>query len=202
MAIEIRQVGADSLEQYGEIPMRHRVESIFRVDEIDGGFGGLTLTETPFDQPYVKDHDEDPEENVSSWTNRFDVSNWLFLMAFDGDKPFGQAQGRAVGGATLAFRTPKVNMLQGREDLAVLWDIRVHPDYKRQGIGSDLLHRAVEWARKQGCKQLKIETQNNNVPACRFYASRGCRLGSIDRYGYAHDARFAHEAMLIWYLEL
>ncbi|KKL96280.1 hypothetical protein LCGC14_1846060 [marine sediment metagenome] len=194
MAIEIREVGSDSLDQYGQIPMRHRVESIFRVDEIDGGFGGLSLTETPFDQPYVKDHDGDPEENVSSWTGRFDVSNWLFLMAFDGDK--------AVGGATLAFRSPKVNMLQGRNDLAVLWDIRVHPDYKRQGLGSRLIDRAVEWARKQGCKQLKIETQNNNVPACRFYAARGCHLGAIDRYGYAHDPRFAHEAMLIWYLDL
>ena len=37
MAIEIRQVGPDSLEQYGQIPVRYRVESVFRVDEIDGG---------------------------------------------------------------------------------------------------------------------------------------------------------------------
>ena len=194
MAIEIRKVGPDSLEQYGQIPMRHRVESVFRVDEIDDGRGGLTLTETPFDQPYVKDHDEDPEENVSSWTNRFDVSNWLFLMAFDA--------GKAVGGATVAFRSPKVHMLQGRDDLAVLWDIRVHPDCKRKGIASGLLDQAAQWARKQGCKQLKIETQNNNVPACRFYAARGCHLGVIDRYGYANVPRCAHETMLIWYLDL
>ena len=194
MAIQIRKVGPDSLEQYGQIPMRHRVESVFRVDEIDGGLGGLTLTETPFDQPYVKDHDEDPEENVSSWTSRFDVSNWLFLMAFDGSK--------AVGGATVAFRLPKVHMLQGRDDLAVLWDIRMHPDYKRKGIASGLLDRAAQWARKQGCKQIKIETQNNNIPACRFYAARGCHLGAIDRYGYAHAPRVAHETMLIWYLDL
>ncbi len=31
MAIEIREIGPDSLEQYGQIPMRHRVESVFRV---------------------------------------------------------------------------------------------------------------------------------------------------------------------------
>ncbi len=194
MAIEIREVGAEALEQYGAIPMRHRVESVLQVDEINGGLGGLTLTETPLDQPYVKDHDEFDPEGVASWTSRFDVSKWLFLMAFDGDV--------AIGGATLAFRSPKVDMLDGRDDLAVLWDIRVHPEYKRQGLGSRLIDRAVAWARKQGCKQIKIETQNNNVPACRFYAARGCRLGAIDRYGYANDPRVTHETMLIWYLDL
>ena len=47
MAIEIREVSPDSLEQYGQIPMRHRVESVFRVDEIDGGFGVLELDTVP-----------------------------------------------------------------------------------------------------------------------------------------------------------
>ena len=63
---------------------------------------------------------------------------------------------------------------------------------------------AIEFGkrRKQGCKQLKIEAQNNNVPACRFYAARGCHLGAIDRYAYAHNPRLADETMLIWYLEL
>ena len=194
MAIEIRQVSQNSLEQHGKIPSRHRVESIFRVEEIDGGLGGFTLTETPLDQPYVKDFDEFNPEGVTYCRREFDVSNWLFLMAIDADK--------AVGGAIVAFRSPKVNMLQGRDDLAFLWDIRVHPDYKRQGIGSRLLNRSVEWAREQGCKQLKIETQNNNVQACRFYAARGCHLGAIDRYGYANDQRVAHETMLCWYLDL
>ena len=50
-------------------------------------------------------------------------------------------------------------------------------------------------------KQLKIEAQNNNVPACRIYVARGCHLGAIDRYGY-NDPRVAHETMLIWYLDL
>lgn len=194
MEYEIRQVGPDSLEQYKQIPMEHRVETVFRVDEVDGGFGGLSLTETPFDKPYVKKFDENPEEGVSSWLHRFNVKHWLFLLACDAEK--------AVGGATLAFRTPEVHMLQGRNDLAVLWDIRVHPEYKGKGIGTKLLDYAATWARQQGCTQIKIETQNNNVPACRFYASRGCRLGAIDRYAYSHDPRFANETMLIWYLDL
>jgi len=49
---------------------------------------------------------------------------------------------------------------------------------------------------------LKVETQNINVPGCRFYAKQGCELGAIHRYGYAGCPDIAHEAMLFWYLEL
>ncbi len=194
MAIELREVGPDSLEQYGEIPIIHRVESIFRIDEVEGRFGGLSMTEAPLERPYVKNLCGDSKETAANWPTRFDVSNWFFLMAFDGEK--------AVGGAAVAFRSPEVKMLQGRDDLAVLWDIRVDPDYKRRGIGSLLMDRVVQWARSRGCMQLKIETQNNNVPACRFYAARGCRLGTIDRHAYSHVPGVAHEAMLVWYLDL
>ena len=114
-------------------------------------------------------------------------------MAFDAIAP--------VGGAAVAWRSPKVHMLEGRDDLAVLWDFRVHPDYRRKGIGTALFRRAAQWARSKGCKQLKIETQNVNVPACRFYAAQRCHLGRIDRYGYA-EPDIAHETMLIWYLDL
>jgi hypothetical protein len=33
--------------------------------------------------------------------------------------------------------------------------------------------------------RLDIETQNINVPACRFYAKMGCSIRAIDRHGYA-----------------
>ena len=66
----------------------------------------------------------------------------------------------------------------------------------------ELLGVMEDWARKKGCRQLKIETQNVNVPACRFYARQGCELGAIHRYGYAGCPDVAHEAMLLWYLKL
>ena len=49
---------------------------------------------------------------------------------------------------------------------------------------------------------MKIETQNVNVPACRFYQRLGCRLGEIHRYGYAAVRAVAGEVMLNWYLDL
>ena len=58
---------------------------------------------------------------------RFDVSNWLFLMAFDGDK--------AVGGATVAFRSPNIHMLQGRDDLAA--ECPVGREQKRENYSTE-----------------------------------------------------------------
>jgi GNAT superfamily N-acetyltransferase len=93
-------------------------------------------------------------------------------------------------------------MLENRSDLAVLWDLRVQPEQRRKGIGRRLFQQAAEWARVQGCTQLKIETQNVNVPACRFYARQGCHLGAVLRYGYSGCPDVAHETMLLWYLDL
>ena len=50
--------------------------------------------------------------------------------------------------------------------------------------------------------QLKIETQNNNVAANRFYQAMGCRLGVIHRFAYAGIAGVEDEVMLLWYLAL
>jgi GNAT superfamily N-acetyltransferase len=193
-AVPIERVGPDALAQYRTIPISFRVESVFRVAPAAGGLGGMILSEEPVEQPYVKDYDGDVAEGPLGWARRFDLSRWLILMAFDGTE--------AVGGAAVAFGSREVHMLGGRDDLAVLWDIRVRPDRRGQGIGSALFSRAAEWARQQGCTQLKAETQNVNVPACRFYAAQGCRLGTIDCCAYANSPRVAQEVMLCWCLDL
>ncbi len=123
----------------------------------------------------------------------WEMRDWGFFVAFDGD--------RAVGWAVVATRTPNMNMLEGRDDLAVLWDIRIHSHWRQRGVGTRLF-RATDWARRQNCRQLKIETQNVIVPACRFYAARGCRLGGVVPGYHAYPPQFYHEYMLLWYLDL
>ena len=50
--------------------------------------------------------------------------------------------------------------------------------------------------------QVKIETQNVNVPACRFYSKQGCHLGEYNRYAYVGRPEVAREVMLVWYLNI
>jgi len=74
-------------------------------------------------------------------------------------------------------------MLEGRRDLAVLWDIRVAPDAR----ATMLVLRCSNGSKRgqlHGCRLLKIETQNTNVQACRFYERQGCRLEAIHRAAY------------------
>jgi GNAT superfamily N-acetyltransferase len=67
------------------------------------------------------------------------------------------------------------------------------------GVGSLLFGAVEDWARRRGCAQLKIETQNINVPACHFYARMACTLGSIDRHAYPE---LPEETQLVWYKDL
>ena len=191
VTIEIVEQSADSLREYGKIPISFTVDSRYRVEAIDRGLGGWRLTEERVAPPYVNDYDDEVEERPLRWSRRWDMSNWVFLAAVDG--------GEWIGAAAVARDTPGAHMLEGRTDLAVLWDIRVHPDRRREGIGSRLFRHAAEWARASGCRYLKIETQNINVRACRFYASQGCHLRGIHHGVYKDNP---DEVQLLWYLRL
>ena len=146
------------------------------------------LVERPVETPWIKDYDGDEGEGPTSWTRRFDLTNWGLLSAWIG--------GRCVGGAVIAFNTPGVNMLRGQNDLAVLWDIRVQPAFRGKGVGSALFRRVERWAMERRCCLLEAETQNINLPACRFYARQGCQLRMIDRLAYE---ALPDEVELLWY---
>ena len=87
-------------------------------------------------------------------------------------------------------------MLEGRDDLAVLWDIRVAPPFRRTGVGRHLFDAVETWARPQGCRELKIETQDVNVAACRFYAAMGCELRVVRPGAYPEHPE---ETQMLWY---
>ncbi len=141
--------------------------------------------------PYIKDYDATANKGPTVWAKRWDITNWGIMCAFDG--------GQCVGGAATAWRTDDLHMLDGREDLAVLWDLRVHPELRGKGVGTLLFAHALAWARERQCRELVVETQNINVPACRFYARQGCRLGAINRHAYG-DA--LDETQLLWHKNL
>jgi GNAT superfamily N-acetyltransferase len=194
MDVKIQEIKADRLSEYAKIPIVFEVRSVFQVDLINNGLDGIKLHEEKVVTIYVKDYDSYEDGGPERWVRQFNIHNWGIFLAVD--------NGRPIGGATVALDTPGINMLCGRKDLAILWDIRVHPDFRHQGVGTKLFQYAVDWSRKKGCKQFKIETQNVNANACKFYAKQGCKLGAIDRYGYAGHPKVGHEIMLIWYLDL
>ncbi len=191
MTIEVREEPMAALAEYARVPIAFEVREILDLSIRDGGLGGFALVERSVEVPWVKDYDGVGGEGPPQWAARFDLSNWGLLAA--------RSDGRLVGGAVVAFDSPGVEMLEGRRDLAVLWDIRVAPEARGRGVGAALFRAAEAWAMARGCRQLKVETQNINVPACRFYARQGCVLGAIHRFAYP---TLPHEVQLLWYRDL
>lgn len=191
MAIQVREEPIAGLAQYARVPIAFEVHEVLDLVVREGGLGGFGLVERRLDVPWMKNYDDYAGERPARWAIRFDVSKWGLLTA--------EADGRPVGGAVVAFDTPGVDMLEGRSDLAVLWDLRVAPEMRGRGVGAALFRAAEAWAVARGCHQLKVETQNINVPACRFYARQGCVLGVMNRFAYP---TLPDEVQLLWYKDL
>lgn len=187
----LREEPIDALAGHGQISIAFTVESVLDVVVVDGGLGGLLLRESAVPERWVKDYDADDGEGPSRWAERFDVARWGLIGAYDGDD--------RVGGVVIAWSSPGVNLLQGRTDLAYVWDLRVRPGRRGAGVGTALLHASFDWASARGCREIRVETQNVNVRACRFYEGSGFSLASIDRFAYPGNPG---ETQLIWRREL
>jgi GNAT superfamily N-acetyltransferase len=185
MNLEIREEPPTALADYARIPIAYESWQVLDVNP------DLTTVARKLDAPYRMDLDAILGDDPTHWARRFDLRNWGFLGAFLG--------GRRVGGAAVAYDSPDVRMLEGRRDLGLLWDIRVAQEARRQGVGAALFRAAEAWALARGCRELKVETQNTNAPACNFYARQGCRLRAGHPGAYPEAP---HEIQLLWFKDL
>lgn len=72
----------------------------------------------------------------------------------------------------------RVGLLSEAE--AWLAGARVHPQYRRQGIGSLMNDFGVQWARDQGARVIRLATEEENIPA----------RSQVEGLGYRAVARF------------
>ena len=190
MSLDVATVLPASLATHAGVSIAFEVDRVLDVTAPYGGLGWFVLVERRLAVPYRKDYDAH-DGGPADWPRRFDLTNWGLFAAHDG--------GTLVGAASVAFDTPGVDMLEGRRDLAVLWDLRVAPEARGRGVGTALFRAAEAWAAARGCRHLKVETQSVNVPACRFYARAECVLGAVHRFAYSD---LPDEAQLLWYKAL
>ena len=142
----------------------------------------------PASPAYTKDYDAQPGQHPAEWSRRFDLTSWRFAAAHVSEM--------RVGGAAIVLDARSVEPDLATPDAALIWDVRVHPDFRRQGIGRALLAFAESHARAAGRARMIVETQDINVAACRLYARAGYVLTRIDPQAY--PALPAAEVQLIW----
>lgn len=63
--------------------------------------------------------------------------------------------------------------------VCILEDMIVHPDFRGQQVGGELLGQAIEHAREVGCLRVTLLTDRDNFSAQRFYKRFGFEVSTM-----------------------
>jgi len=86
-----------------------------------------------------------------------------------------QAGEQLVSSCTLAI-VP--NVTRGGRSYAVIENVVTHADYRRQGLGRQVLARATELAWRADCYKILLATGSQRESTLRFYEGAGFQRGS------------------------
>ncbi|WIG39839.1 streptothricin N-acetyltransferase SatA [Bacillus toyonensis] len=82
---------------------------------------------------------------------------------------------------------------------AYIEDITVDKKYRTLGVGKRLVDQAKQWAKEINMPGIMLETQNNNVTACKFYEKCGFVIGGFDFLVYKGLDMTNDEVAIYWY---
>lgn len=63
--------------------------------------------------------------------------------------------------------------LQIQKKTGIIGLIAVDESLRGQGVGTSLINASVNWLFNQGCTNMEVATQSENIGACRFYEQSG-----------------------------
>lgn len=86
-----------------------------------------------------------------------------------GEIMLAEAEGRIIGMVSLLYT---VSTALGAR-VAILEDMIVDPDFRRRGVGSQLLEYALQISRERECARVTLLTDADNTGAHRFYERFG-----------------------------
>jgi len=78
----------------------------------------------------------------------------------------------------------------------------VNKEFRRKGIGTLLMQKAVGVSKRRGARMLILETQTCNVPAINFYLKFGFELIGFDATHYSNEDIGRKEVRLEFGLKL
>jgi GNAT superfamily N-acetyltransferase len=60
-------------------------------------------------------------------------------------------------------------------------DLYVKPDFRGNGLGSRLIYKVIEFAKKENCNKLRWQVSDWNQPAIEFYKSLGANIDGVEQ---------------------
>ena len=139
--------------------------------------GMWTYTEEMYEHSYTKTY-PDGTLDYDAYINNPDK---IIFLAYSGGECIGQ-----------------IVLKKDWNRYAFIEDICIAKSSRGQGIGTTLIQKAVEWAKDSNLKGLALETQDNNLWACRFYAKCGFVIGAVNTMLYRNFD--VDEFAVFWYL--
>ena len=171
--IEVRIVkaGADQAIALHRAESRFLVESRLILNLSGGRLGYEVVAVAPYEKVYP------PSEPVSEST-----APGVSFLAHSGS--------RIVG---------RIVLSRNWNEFAYVNHLAVEPAFRRSGVGCALVLRAIEWSQAERLAGVMLETQNNNVAACKLYERCGFRLSGFDQDLYRGRDPDTREIALFWY---
>ncbi len=86
---------------------------------------------------------------------------------------FAEDEGKAAGFVFILIRDTPPNPLLARRRYGVVDTLVVRPAFQRTGVGRVLMHKAEEWAVRQGISEIELNVYEFNQGAQAFYQRLG-----------------------------
>ncbi|MBI5930101.1 MAG: GNAT family N-acetyltransferase [Chloroflexi bacterium] len=186
----IRPMLPEDIELLADIRPGFITDTILKIERLGQGLEqGWRLVETKLATPYEKGagYDFTPEERQNI-AERLAQNNTLMEVAVE------KNTGKIVG------------VLDVEEELwrntVWIWNIMLDVDARGQGIGREMIQHTISWGRRRGLRAILLETQTNNVPACKFYLRMGFQLAGINTAFYTNQDMERDEIALFWVFPL
>lgn len=175
MNITIRPLDSTSLHQVDTFERNSTVRAHVMLNVKDNN---ISYSIIPV-EPYEKILNVDPEDYTTFINNPQKI---IFFADVEGI-PAGQ-----------------VKIIPWWNKFAYIEELTVDAEFRGKGVGQVLLKHAIDWAREQKYPGVTLETQTNNVPACKLYEKCGLVLSGFDLNAYKNDPNCCDEITLYWYL--
>ncbi|MHA6533921.1 GNAT family N-acetyltransferase [Paenibacillus sp. BAC0078] len=166
---------------------RMDIEDSFTVDSVlvlsfkENQFS-YTVKDIPsYEKRYMEDRSE--PEDTTDYSGYINSPDQAVYLAF--------AKQQAVG---------YIMLKKNWNNYALIEMIQVDKRFRRHRVGSQLMEQAKRWALERGLPGIMLETQSNNVRACRFYEKCGFVIGGFDLCVYRGIQEVSEEVAVYWYL--
>ncbi len=175
MEISLREIDKDNLHDANKCDAAFTVDSKLVLRAEDGVIHYSVVSVAVYRKQYV-----------------FETKDYsVYISNPDKIVYFAYADGHLAG---------QINITKHWNAYAWIDDFTVDARFRRRGIGRAMMRKAVDWAKEKNLPGIMLETQDVNVPACRFYEKFGFALRGFDTHLYKGLTPSTDEIALYWYL--